>query len=301
MSLRSTWRTGRETGVLPGGVPRSFSSKLQQKNVIIFKCEGIARFASAARGTLSVSTTRWPNIQYQHDSRQYITSPTFNINTYIYMVIIPPHLLADLLFCQNLYYGNAGDSMYSHNGLPFSTFDVDNDNRSTSIYQQDLSRPNLDSIFPPKNLTDRLHKDLVTEQNLSWNIFQGWRVCREKLCPIVQGELFCDCRHKSGCLLIVLTTPMTMQWLCTRWQSDTGWLVVRQLPWRKLERWVTAPTSEQLKSYKTDKLLPCPLPHPLTSIYHLGQSFVPQLGKFQTTQVYYGTVSNNSCWNIHWF
>lgn len=217
------------------------------------------------------------------------------------MVIIPPHLLADLLFCQNLYYGNAGDSMYSHNGLPFSTFDVDNDNRSTSIYQQDLSRPNLDSIFPQKSLTDRLHKDLVTEQNLSWNIFQGWRVCREKLCPIVQGELFCDCRHKSGCLLIVLTTPMTMQWLCTRWQSDTGWLVVRQLPWRKLERWVTAPPSEQLKSYKTDKLLPCPLPHPLTSIYHLGQSFVPQLGKFQTTQVYYGTVSNNSCWNIHWF
>ena len=66
------------------------------------------------------------------------------------MVIIPPHLLADWLFCQNLYYGNAGDSMYSHNGLPFSTFDVDNDNRSTSIYQQDLSRPNLDSIFPPK-------------------------------------------------------------------------------------------------------------------------------------------------------
>ena len=157
------------------------------------------------------------------------------------------------------------------------------------------------AFSPQNNLTDRLHKDLVTEQNLSWNIFQGWRVCREKLCPIVQGELFCDCRHKSGCLLIVLTTPMTMQWLCTRWQSDTGWLVVRQLPWRKLERWVTAPPSEQLKSYKTDKLLPCPLPHPLTSIYHLGQSFVPQLGKFQTTQVYYGTVSNNSCWNIHWF
>ena len=35
--------------------------------------------------------------------------------------------------CQNLYYGNSGDSMYSHNGLPFSTFDVDNDNRSTII------------------------------------------------------------------------------------------------------------------------------------------------------------------------
>ena len=84
------------------------------------------------------------------------------------MVIIPPHLLADWLFCQNLYYGNAGDSMYSHNGLPFSTFDVDNDNRSTSIYQQDLSRPNLDSIFPQKNLTDRLHKDLVTEFELKY-------------------------------------------------------------------------------------------------------------------------------------
>ena len=82
----------------------------------------------------------------------------------------------------------------------------------------------------------------------------------------------------------------------------TGWLVVRQLPWRKLERWVTAlplpPLIVELaKSYKTDKLPPCPWPHPLTSIFHLNQSFVPQLWKFQKPKSILGT-SNFSCWNV---
>jgi len=75
MSLQWTWRIGRGTGVLPG----------------------IARSALAARGTLSVSTTR-------------------------------------------TYYGNAGDSMYSHNGLPFSTFDVDNDNRDGEFAERSCAR-----------------------------------------------------------------------------------------------------------------------------------------------------------------
>lgn len=41
---------------------------------------------------------------------------------------------------QNLYYGNAGDSLYSHNGLPFSTFDVDNDNRGGDFAERSCAR-----------------------------------------------------------------------------------------------------------------------------------------------------------------
>lgn len=33
------------------------------------------------------------------------------------------------LYFTKMYLGNAGDSLFSHNGLAFSTFDVDNDNR----------------------------------------------------------------------------------------------------------------------------------------------------------------------------
>ena len=44
------------------------------------------------------------------------------------------------LYHQNLYYGNAGDSMYSHNGLPFSTFDVDNDNRDGEFSERSCAR-----------------------------------------------------------------------------------------------------------------------------------------------------------------
>jgi len=41
---------------------------------------------------------------------------------------------------QNLYYGNSGDSLYSHNGLPFSTFDVDNDNRGGDFAERSCAR-----------------------------------------------------------------------------------------------------------------------------------------------------------------
>ena len=33
------------------------------------------------------------------------------------------------LYFTKMYLGNGGDSLFSHNGLAFSTFDVDNDNR----------------------------------------------------------------------------------------------------------------------------------------------------------------------------
>jgi len=44
------------------------------------------------------------------------------------------------LYHQNLYFGNAGDSLSSHNGLPFSTFDVDNDNRDGDYAERSCAR-----------------------------------------------------------------------------------------------------------------------------------------------------------------
>ena len=41
---------------------------------------------------------------------------------------------------QNLFYGNAGDSLYSHNEIPFSTFDVDNDNRDGDFGERSCAR-----------------------------------------------------------------------------------------------------------------------------------------------------------------
>ena len=62
-----------------------------------------------------------------------------------------------LLFClfyaifilrkQNLFYGNAGDALYSHNGLPFSTFDVDNDNREGEFSDRSCARLYKARIF----------------------------------------------------------------------------------------------------------------------------------------------------------
>ena len=51
-------------------------------------------------------------------------------------------------FCfQNLFYGNAGDSLYSHNDIPFSTFDVDNDNRDGDFAERSCARLYKVSIF----------------------------------------------------------------------------------------------------------------------------------------------------------
>nr|XP_045599528.1 microfibril-associated glycoprotein 4-like [Procambarus clarkii] len=53
---------------------------------------------------------------------------------------VGPESDAYRLYHANVYFGNAGDSLYSHNGLPFSTFDVDNDSRDGDFVERSCAR-----------------------------------------------------------------------------------------------------------------------------------------------------------------
>ena len=61
------------------------------------------------------------------------------------------------LYFKSMYLGNAGDSLASHNGLPFSTFDVDNDNRDGKDFAE-RSCSRLYKVFYNKILICRFFK-----------------------------------------------------------------------------------------------------------------------------------------------
>ena len=148
--------------------------------------------------------------------------------------------------------------MYSHNGLPFSTFDVDNDNRSTAI----LFGPNLGSIYP-KHLTERLCKDLFK-----------WHSCQKRIWPqlkyisgmeSLQKEVVPDCTRSTLWRLVINQTMVVDH----SPNSDEDAMIVHSMTvWYRAaggtatamtQTWTVSDCSTlrlwySTKSYKTDKL-----------------------------------------------
>ena len=124
------------------------------------------------------------------------------------------------LYHQNLYYGNAGDSLHSHNGLPFSTFDVDNDNRDGDFVERSCSRL-YKVIIKKVPQWNPLATFLIPLNSFSFILFNIFAVCfLRKAIHLEKCNSSRDSKHVHSIKNINFLARNTSKFKLVGWRSN---------------------------------------------------------------------------------